>query len=54
MGNCIEGGYVMQQLHVRREWVERNGEQEGGEYEERNKLKVVGIVMGMVGMKSDW
>ncbi|KAJ9702837.1 hypothetical protein PVL29_004536 [Vitis rotundifolia] len=54
----------MQQLHVRREWVERklmgNGwemsgrGQEGGKYEERNKLKVVGTVMGMVGMKSDW
>ena len=26
------------------------GEWEGGKYEEKNKLKVVGMVMGMVGM----
>ena len=53
----------MQQLHVLRELVERklmgngwemsDGGQEGGKYEERNKLKVVSTVMGMVGMKSD-
>ena len=30
------------------------GRREGGEYEKKNKLKVVGTVMGMVGMKSDW
>ena len=54
----------MQKLHACRackEWVERKlmgngwemsgGGREGGEYEEGNKLKVVGMVMGMVVMK---
>ena len=50
----------MQKLYARRGWVERKlvgnewemsgGEWEGGKYEEKNKLKVVGMVMGMVGM----
>lgn len=57
----IKDGCAMQELHACREWVERKlmgnawemsgGGREGGEYEEGNKLKVVGMVMGMKGRK---